>query len=717
MIRKYTGHYCESLLPAGIKINLLKSRINSLKEHIKYSQKIFLTCERHGDISRPFKTYDLARYGREYKSLTPCNECDPTNYNHITINSVKEYIESEDRFITHGSRFRLMTTEESILKFFNTHLTKDWRNVPLDIENLYSTTTDNKKIIIKTTYDKFRKNSGLNISPSKRESWLANLIGFLASHYGTLFTSEKSFEGLVGLKGGKLSYDYYFPKLDLLVEIDGTQHVQETPEFHENPSDKLKEIQHHDKLKNDYARNNGFKLVRLKAYKVSKNRLQHLTPKESYEQAMNFMSDIFLKLYQKQPPKISEYLTKQYFSSNGAVLNRCAEKIQKTYNGDFTLIERLVPYKSNHATALILKCKRDHYLRISEAKVGKEKDYQSAKKNLCFKCEILDILLKYQKSCLKNGFRIMNIGEILIMVSSTYENPIDHFKKPKVSEIKLLIGCAKKEYISFYTPLEGFCIQKLNWHLDRKQSWTQNASKVGTTERSIKNKAFFLLTNYDLTKIENQSEYLLGKKKAKEHNDNLRIGNKPTAPKLPKLILHHNIDYRNKSFKNITTLLKRRSDFQLVTNKNNFIDNQSYIGLKHNSCGCVSFHRAFKVKQFIDNKEPLVCQFRPCYEKYSGKTLATTRNKRTTAPSNKNQKIYDEVKAQSNSILIPEEIPDNVRSSFKVKIDCIGAKLHGRILTISSHDNYIRRNGYEKISRLIESNQDLDGRIELINSP
>jgi hypothetical protein len=307
----------------------------------------------------------------------------------------------------------------------------------------------------------------------------------------------------------------------------------------------------------------------------------------------------------------------------------------------------------------------------------------------------------------------MNIDDILTKISSTYENPIGHFKKPKRAEINLLIGSSEKEYLSFYTPLEGFCIEKFAWHLDRNQSNVQNGNKTSISKRSIKKNAFFLLTNYDLTKLENKSEYLLGKNKAKEHNDALRLGNKPASPKLPKLILSDHKDYRNKSFKNISDLLKRRPDFQLATSKSTFLDNQSYIGLKHNSCGCVSFHRAFKVKQLIDLKESLLCQYRCCYEKHSGKNLSHSRNKRTTAPINKNQNIYDQVVAQSNSILTPLEIPENVRSSFKVKIDCPGAKLDCKILTISSHDNYMRRNGYEKISKLIEYDQDLDWRIKV----
>jgi len=74
------------------------------------------------------------------------------------------------------------------------------------------------------------------------------------------FTPQMKFKGLLGLKNGSLSYDFYIPKLNLLIEYqgefhDGTAYQQTEEEF--------KIQQEHDRRKKEYTKINNIKLLEI----------------------------------------------------------------------------------------------------------------------------------------------------------------------------------------------------------------------------------------------------------------------------------------------------------------------------------------------------------------------------------------------------------------------------------------------------------------------
>ena len=74
------------------------------------------------------------------------------------------------------------------------------------------------------------------------------------------YIHQKEFEFLIGLGGGNLSYDFYLPQYNLLVEYqgefhDGTAYQQTEEEF--------KIQQEHDKRKKEYAQINNIKLLEI----------------------------------------------------------------------------------------------------------------------------------------------------------------------------------------------------------------------------------------------------------------------------------------------------------------------------------------------------------------------------------------------------------------------------------------------------------------------
>lgn len=72
-----------------------------------------------------------------------------------------------------------------------------------------------------------------------------------------------------------LSYDFYLPKYNMLIEFNGEQHYRFCNDFHKTLQDFEKQ-KYHDLLKNNYAINNGYKLLTIsyKEYKIIENILE-----------------------------------------------------------------------------------------------------------------------------------------------------------------------------------------------------------------------------------------------------------------------------------------------------------------------------------------------------------------------------------------------------------------------------------------------------------
>jgi len=80
------------------------------------------------------------------------------------------------------------------------------------------------------------------------------------------FIPQKEFKGLIGLGGGLLSYDFYVPKYNLLIEFQGEQHEKPIDfkgkglEFAEK---QFARQQEHDKRKKEYALSNGYNFLEI----------------------------------------------------------------------------------------------------------------------------------------------------------------------------------------------------------------------------------------------------------------------------------------------------------------------------------------------------------------------------------------------------------------------------------------------------------------------
>jgi hypothetical protein len=77
------------------------------------------------------------------------------------------------------------------------------------------------------------------------------------------FISQKVFVGLVGLGNGNLSYDFYLPDYNLLIEYQGEFHDGHNSKGNYYMKQNLKRQQEHDKRKREYAKVNNINLLEI----------------------------------------------------------------------------------------------------------------------------------------------------------------------------------------------------------------------------------------------------------------------------------------------------------------------------------------------------------------------------------------------------------------------------------------------------------------------
>lgn len=111
---------------------------------------------------------------------------------------------------------------------------------------------------------------------SSGEIYIENIL----KDNNVLYETEKTFEELIGKNNIKYRYDFYLPEYNYLIEFDGMQHFRQIPNNYFNRS--LEEVQEIDSIKNKYAIDNGYTLVRI-PYSELKNLSLKLIFSEKYK--------------------------------------------------------------------------------------------------------------------------------------------------------------------------------------------------------------------------------------------------------------------------------------------------------------------------------------------------------------------------------------------------------------------------------------------------
>jgi hypothetical protein len=75
-------------------------------------------------------------------------------------------------------------------------------------------------------------------------------------------TIHKDYLNLLGINNGSLSYDFYLPQFNLLIEYQGEQHEHYCKGFHKSKKDFEKQ-QEHDRRKRKYAKSHNIELLEI----------------------------------------------------------------------------------------------------------------------------------------------------------------------------------------------------------------------------------------------------------------------------------------------------------------------------------------------------------------------------------------------------------------------------------------------------------------------
>jgi hypothetical protein len=97
-----------------------------------------------------------------------------------------------------------------------------------------------------------------NCSVSKGEKRIKKFL----NTYKLFDVQQKQFDNLIGLGGKNLSYDFYLPKYNLLIEYQGIQHEKYISGLHKSKKDFEKQ-QEHDRRKREYAKRNNINLLEI----------------------------------------------------------------------------------------------------------------------------------------------------------------------------------------------------------------------------------------------------------------------------------------------------------------------------------------------------------------------------------------------------------------------------------------------------------------------
>ncbi len=83
--------------------------------------------------------------------------------------------------------------------------------------------------------------------------------------YNIDYKTQIKYERLLGLGNGNLSYDFYLPDYNLLIECQGEQHERFIKGFHKTKKDFKKQLEH-DRRKKEYAKEHNINLLEIWYY-------------------------------------------------------------------------------------------------------------------------------------------------------------------------------------------------------------------------------------------------------------------------------------------------------------------------------------------------------------------------------------------------------------------------------------------------------------------
>jgi hypothetical protein len=216
--------YCQKVLD--------KFELDLLSDYIGASFDITVKCRRCGEV---FKT--TIAYLTKYK--IGCKKC----------NELERTLEKEQSFL-------------DILSELNPHIKMKSKFISMS-ENTIFHCEDCNKDFIRTPHDFTRTYTCPNCTTNSKLEYLTKI--YLVDN-NIDFELHKTYENLFGVNNGLLSFDFYLPKYNLLIELQGVQHYRPIDYF--GGEEQYKIQCEHDSRKRDYAKLHNIDLIEIPYFSI-----------------------------------------------------------------------------------------------------------------------------------------------------------------------------------------------------------------------------------------------------------------------------------------------------------------------------------------------------------------------------------------------------------------------------------------------------------------
>ena len=216
-------------------VQLFKERgyILLSKEYINAKTKLEYICPEHQEYGSQYITYNNLKYGFGCKY---CGTERTADSKRLSFDEVKVIFEKHDMILL-DQEYKNSTTP---LKYICKHH-EEFGVQYMTLSNAYKQHCPYCNII-------------------KGEDKISHYL----SENDIQFILHKSYDDPRGVGGGKLSYDFYLPNFNLLIEYQGEQHERPIEAF--GGEEQFKIQQEHDKRKKEYAYNRGIELLEIWYY-------------------------------------------------------------------------------------------------------------------------------------------------------------------------------------------------------------------------------------------------------------------------------------------------------------------------------------------------------------------------------------------------------------------------------------------------------------------
>lgn len=207
------------------------------KEYINAKTKLEYICPIHENYGSQYITYNNLKMGCGCKF---CGMERTINSKRLSFDSVKEIFEKHDMILL-DQEYKNSNTP---LKYICKHH-KEFGVQYMALSNAYKQHCPYCNVI-------------------KGENKIAHYL----LKYNIEFISQKSYDDLRGIGGGRLSYDFYLPKFNLLIEYQGEQHDHPVNLF--GGEEQFIKQQEHDRRKREYALKHSMELLEIWYYDFAK---------------------------------------------------------------------------------------------------------------------------------------------------------------------------------------------------------------------------------------------------------------------------------------------------------------------------------------------------------------------------------------------------------------------------------------------------------------